>query len=67
MTVVQCPVCTGKLVEITVIVKAGDLTMRSCSVCDQRYWFVGDRAVELPALMARLEDRPGKLEFKRAS
>lgn len=38
----QCPQCThGKLVQISLRIADKDVVMRSCSVCETRWW-VGD-------------------------
>ena len=67
MAVANCPHCTGALVEITASVKTADLKMRSCSVCDRRFWFLGEHRMGLDGVLASLNEQPGKLEFKRAS
>ena len=62
----SCPRCTGSLVEINTRVSSSDLKMRSCSVCDQRFWLADGRLIGLDRMLDELNQR-GKLEFKRAS
>jgi hypothetical protein len=44
-----CPSCLAPLVEI----RLGDeLTLRSCSSCDRRFWTRGDTSTDLDGVLA---------------
>lgn len=48
-----CPTChTSLLVEIAVDLGARQVTMRSCSACDRRWWDSEGDALELRGVLA---------------
>ena len=54
----DCPHCRHSLVEI----RLGDeLTLRSCSNCDSRFWHRGDRFTGLDEALAVVSASDGKL------
>ena len=52
-----CPICAATLVEITL---SGDLTMRSCSRCERRWWQQGDDAAGLSDVLSVVAATAGK-------
>ena len=52
-----CPTCSSTLVEIQL---AGDLTMRSCSRCERRWWQQGAGEAELTEVLAAVAVSGGK-------
>lgn len=47
-----CPRCkASRLVEIGVTVGERQLTMRSCSACDSRWWDSDGKALALPGVI----------------
>lgn len=57
----SCPACFSPLVEIRL---GAELTLRSCSHCDRRYWAHGDRLTDLPGVLsvvAEADRRRGRL------
>jgi hypothetical protein len=48
-----CPSCLAPLVEIRLGV---ELTLRSCSACDSRYWSRGDDPAELDVVLSAVAD-----------
>jgi hypothetical protein len=55
----SCPSCLSPLVEIHL---GDELTLRSCSGCDMRFWSRLDEATELPEVLAVVSatDRRGR-------
>jgi len=48
-----CPSCLAPLVEI----RLGDeLTLRSCSRCDSRFWTRGDRSIDLDGVLTTVSE-----------
>jgi DNA polymerase III alpha subunit (gram-positive type) len=49
----RCPRCkVSQLVEISVHMAGRDVTMRSCSRCDTRWWDSEGERLELPGVLA---------------
>jgi Zn-finger nucleic acid-binding protein len=44
----SCPSCSSPLVEIRL---AGDVAMRSCSRCEQRWWRCGETDAPIGAVL----------------
>lgn len=60
----HCPSCTAPLVEIRL---GDDLTLRSCSRCDSRWWLRGDRPADLRQVLDVVADSDGGRRTLRAA
>jgi hypothetical protein len=52
----QCPSCAAPLVEIRL---GEELTLRSCSRCDSRWWLRGDSPADLEQVLTTVSDTDG--------
>ncbi|MCU1487001.1 MAG: hypothetical protein JWN67_3747 [Actinomycetia bacterium] len=48
-----CPSCLAPLVEIRL---GEELTLRSCSNCDSRFWTRGDRSTDLDGVLTAVAE-----------
>ena len=58
-----CPSCTAPLVEIRL---GEELTLRSCSRCDSRWWLRGDRPADLQQVLSTVSGSDGRRSQLRA-
>ena len=48
-----CPTCSSSaLVEIGLNLRDQQVTMRSCAVCENRWWEMGGERLSLPSVLA---------------
>ena len=64
---VRCGGCGDTVVEITLLIDGEELTMRSCSNCDNRSWHRGGAPVELGGILADLSSSPTRYRRDLAS
>ncbi|MFN8050818.1 MAG: hypothetical protein U0Q22_05255 [Acidimicrobiales bacterium] len=55
------------MVEINLLIDGEELTMRSCSNCDNRSWHRGGAPVELGGILADLSSSPTRYRRDLAS
>jgi hypothetical protein len=64
---VPCAGCGESVVEINLLIDGEELTMRSCSNCDNRSWHRGGAPVELGGILADLSSSPTRYRRDLAS
>jgi len=64
---VRCTGCGESVVEINLLIDGEELTMRSCSNCDNRSWHRGGAPVELGGILADLSSSPTRYRRDLAS
>ena len=64
---VRCAGCGEAVVEINLLIDGEELTMRSCSNCDNRSWHRGGAPVQLGGILADLSSSPTRYRRDLAS
>ena len=64
---VKCGSCGEVVVEINLLIDGEELTMRSCSNCDNRSWHRGGAPVQLGGILADLSSSPTRYRRDLAS
>jgi len=64
---VRCGGCGEAVVEINLLIDGEELTMRSCSNCDNRSWHRGGAPVDLGGILADLSSSPTRYRRDLAS
>ena len=53
-----CPRCDGTLVEIQMTIDGQPVTMRSCSVCELRWWDNAGDLIDLTSVLEMASNPP---------
>ena len=64
---IRCAGCGESVVEINLLIDGEELTMRSCSNCDNRSWHRGGAPVQLGGILADLSSSPTRYRRDLAS